>query len=938
MLKLLETVNAVAADMFRLIVVTILVFSFAVIQTGFNNIAYAETSEEYINKAQRYIDKGEYKAAIIELKNAIQKDQKNGRARLKLGIAYLHVGDGVNAEKELTRAHLLKVSYTKLALPFAKAYTLQRKHQQVLSVKIEEKLPAEIEAEIRVFYAQAYINLKNLKSAREQLQKAIKLDKHSPEATLGLAQISMLEKNIDAAKSYVEKVIKAKPDSSEAWTLDGEIARLQGDRNKARTSFEKALSLNPKNIPAMLGISNMYIMSGEIDKALVQVKHILVKMPKHTMANYYFALANYRKGDSKKAEQALRIALKTNPNHLPSLQLMGAIHYQTGRLEQAEYYLSKAVNLQPASLGAVKLLAAVRLKNKRGKKAIQILSPLLGKYSQDPQLLALIGSAYLQINQPNKGIMYLQKSVDLDPKSANALTQLALAHLTSGDDFRAVEALENAIKLEQDVLQADILLTLTYISNEEYEKALKQAQLLDKKQKNDPVVKNLLGAAYLGLKQTNKARQMFNETLKLDPKFTTASMNLGRVEEAEQNYDMAIKIYEDLIKKNRKQIDPYMALARILEIQGDLEKAVNIVKKANLANPRNPVVGLYLINYYIGEGFPYKALDLAKQIKRHNPKIIAVTRAYGLAQVNAKDYNDAINTFKQLVAEAPDSSDAYYLLANAYLKNNQFEQARSSADKSLKIDKNNIATNIVLAELEVKSNRSNTAIKIAKHLQKNYANRSEGFVLEGDIYRESKNYKKAAAAYRIGLNKKAHSEVVLKLAYVYKQLGDKHSRQQLLDDWMKKHPQDVRINLFLANEYFAANEYGKAKKIYEAVLDKNKNNVLALNNIALIYENEKNDLALDYAKRAYELNTESPQITDTYGWILVNHGDIDKGLILLQQASLKAPYLYDIRYHLAFALHKSGRTEEAKKELQRVLAEDKKFAEAKNAQMLLDSL
>ena len=189
--------------------------------------------------------------------------------------------------------------------------------------------------------------------------------------------------------------------------------------------------------------------------------------------------------------------------------------------------------------------------------------------------------------------------------------------------------------------------------------------------------------------------------------------------------------------------------------------------------------------------------------------------------------------------------------------------------------------------------------------------------------------------YRKGLNKNAHAEIVLKLAYVYKQLDDKKSRQQLLDEWVKKHPQDVRVNLFLANEYLAAKENDKAKKIYETVLEKNNNNVLALNNLALIYENEKNELALDYAKRAYELNTESPQITDTYGWILVNHGQTDKGLVLLQQASLKAPYLYDIRYHLAFALHKSGKTAEAKKELQRVLAEDNKFSEAKNAQKLL---
>jgi len=939
MSKLLKIGKMQATDSFRLNAVVFAVFGIVLVFfVGFSHLAIADTSEEYITKAQKFIDQDEHKAAIIELKNAIQKDPNNGTARVLLAEVYIEIGDGVDAEKELSRAHLLKVDYVKIALSFAKAYTLQRKHKQVLLVKIEENFPAAIEAEIRVLYAQAYINLKNLKKAKGQLEQATLLNKDSAEALLGLAQIAMLEKDSSTATSYVKKVIKSNPENSEAWTLDGEIARLKGDYAQAGRSFEKALALKPTNIQAMLGVSNVYIVSKEMDKALVQINLILEKLPKHTLANYYFGLAQYRKGELKKAEQALQVALKTNPEHAPSQQLMGTIQYQTGRFEQAEYYLSKVVIDNPGNLSAVKLLAAVRLKNQRQLKAIEILMPLLGNFPRDPQLLALIGSAYLQNNQANKGITYLQKSVDLDPNSATTLTQLAVAHLSSGEDNKAVAVLENAINLEQGVLQADVLLTLTYLRNNEYQKALKQAQLLDDKKANNPVVKNLLGAAYMGLKQYDKARRLFNETLKLDPKFTTASMNLGRLEELEKNFTKAIKIYENLISINRNQIDAYMALARVLERQGELNKAVNIVKKANLANPRNPVVGLYLINYYIGEGFPREALDLAKQIKQHNQKNIMVMRAYGLAQVNAKDYSGAVLTFKRIVEKRPDSTDAHYLLGHAYLKNGQYDQAKASMEKSLAIDKKNLAANIGMAELEVKNNRSNKAITIAKKLQKIYPDIPEAYVLEGDIYRSSKNYKKAALAYQKGLDNKPRSEIVLKLAEVYHKLGDNKSKTQLLNDWVKKYPQDVRVNLFLANEYVAANQNDKAKPIYESVLKKNENNILALNNLALIYSNEKNKLALEYAKRAYELNSKSPQIADTYGWILVNQGQVDKGLVLLQQAALNAPYLNDIRYHLAYALHKSGRTDEAKKELTRLLSEDKKFSEAKNAKVLLDSL
>ena len=57
----------------------------------------------YIASANSYIAKSDYKAAIIELKNALQKAPDNGEARLLLAKALFATGDPARAETEVRK-------------------------------------------------------------------------------------------------------------------------------------------------------------------------------------------------------------------------------------------------------------------------------------------------------------------------------------------------------------------------------------------------------------------------------------------------------------------------------------------------------------------------------------------------------------------------------------------------------------------------------------------------------------------------------------------------------------------------------------------------------------------------------------------------------------------------------------------------------------------
>ena len=92
------------------------------------------------------------------------------------------------------------------------------------------------------------------------------------------------------------------------------------------------------------------------------------------------------------------------------------------------------------------------------------------------------------------------------------------------------------------------------------------------------------------------------------------------------------------------------------------------------------------------------------------------------------------------------------------------------------------------------------------------------------------------------------------------------------------------------------------------------------------------------AKRAYEQAGRRPDVADTYGWILVESGLVEKGLAVLERAARGAPDHMEIQYHLAVAVNKAGDAERALEILKRVLASEQRFSAKEDARALFLSL
>jgi Tfp pilus assembly protein PilF len=96
--------------------------------------------QELIQRAKNFKDKGDTKAAIIELKSALQKNPNSAEARWLLGQVYVLAGQGSNAEKELAQAAKLGIKEESIAASMGQALLLQQDYERVLKeVKLNPK-------------------------------------------------------------------------------------------------------------------------------------------------------------------------------------------------------------------------------------------------------------------------------------------------------------------------------------------------------------------------------------------------------------------------------------------------------------------------------------------------------------------------------------------------------------------------------------------------------------------------------------------------------------------------------------------------------------------------------------------------------------------------------------------------------------------------------
>ena len=332
------------------------------------------------------------------------------------------------------------------------------------------------------------------------------------------------------------------------------------------------------------------------------------------------------------------------------------------------------------------------------------------------------------------------------------------------------------------------------------------------------------------------------------------------------------------------------------------------------------------------------ALYFASESAANHSAQAAALIAKARAQLAASQIDDAAATLRTASTLAGRSPEQLIEIARLQVGAGDTESARASLQRTLRVSPKFLAAQTLLAGLEAQNGRIGKALQLAANIRVAHPLSSLGDVITGDVLMRAGRFNEAADAYETGLRRQPNSALLARLYTARRATG--HKRQGLgeLEAWLERHPGDDIVQNALASAYMDNERYDEAIAQHEVLVEQRPDDAAVLNNLAWLYQLVGDPRAMEQAKRAYDLAPNNAGTIDTFGWILVNNGEVRRGLTLLREAQARTSGDAGVHYHLAVALQALDRLDEAREQLQAALRSGDGFPEEAQARELLRQL
>ncbi len=426
--------------------------------------ACSEKPEAMLSSAKDYLAKNDKKAAVIQIKNALQANPDMPEARFLLGKTLLESGDAVGAETELRKALALKYPQEPVVPLVAKAMLAQGQAKKLTDElgKTELKDPKAV-ANFQTTLASAYAMQGQVNPFQAAVDAALAAEPGFAPALVVQARQKAGQRDFDAAMTLAEEAISKEPNNVEAWKLKGDLLRfIKNQLPESLAAYRKTIELKPDFLAGHFAAVTVLLQQNNLADVATQLDALKKLAPAHPQTKLLEAHLAFQKKDYKQSRDLVQQVLKVAPDNIQTLQLAGAVELQLNSPVQAEAYFSKALQAAPDMALARRMLVTIYLRTGQPAKAMATLLPGLNRENVDPGLYAVAGEVYLQSGDAKKAEEFFVKANQQDPKNARTRVSLALTHLASGQADTAFEELQTIAASDAGVT-ADLALISVHL-------------------------------------------------------------------------------------------------------------------------------------------------------------------------------------------------------------------------------------------------------------------------------------------------------------------------------------------------------------------------------------------------------------------------------------------------------------------------------------------
>lgn len=896
------------------------------------------TEAEHRERAERHMEAGEYAAATIEYRNALQHNP-DPEIRGRLGLAYLRDQHPEPAVRHLQRALETGADPNVYALPLARLLFMLGGSGAIAEIPEADALEGEDAARLLAYRSLAAFQAGEASAGSDYLAAAREVRDDLVEIQLARAYQAMSDGDAGQAMKMTDAALETDSEFAPAWSLKGDLERVQGDPEAALKAFGRAVELRPDAIAERLKRGLIHVELAQFDEARADGKFLQEGAPNHPGGHFLLGLIEFETGEPQQARPHLEEALAASPNYRLAMPYLAAIQLEEGNWSQAERLLERHHALGPASAMSYRLLAQLRIEQGRTQEARRILAEAL---SERPGLIEALGdqlaALYIGEGDTESGIEVLREALSNRADRPELQEMLGIALVRHGDHEQGMALLQRVAMESTDVRLADYSVALAHIRDGQYEQALEATQRLRDKDPENPQGYNLMGAALLGLGETHEARLIYQEGLSLHPDNSTLALNLSSLEVRQGNLETAREILEDLQDRDPGHPTSAIRLATLHFQQGEMDAGKRWLQGAIEAHPDRIEPYLMLARAQNQQEDHAAARSTLEKAREHHPND---TRVLGLLvdlQEREGDFAGAAQTLAHLAVLRPDAAELRFRQARNLAALGETEQAVTALRETLSIDSSHMSARMVLTRHLSLAGEVDEARQVFEPVMERAPEAAQVIAQQAWFDAQAGELDKAIEGYGRALERETRRDWLVEKYQVQQRAGHSDAALETLHGWLQEHPQDTASRHLLGSAQINAGHEAEALETYQTLLEQRPNDVIALNNAAWLARETDNPRAREYAQRAAELAPDQPAILDTLGVVLLEGGDTESALETLQRAYRMSPQAPDIGFHLAQAYQASGDTEQARALLTELLEAHEDFPERERAQSLRESL
>lgn len=897
-----------------------------------------------LERAQSHMASGDYQAAVLEARGALQDEPANVEARVLFAAASRQLGDYRTAVAEYGRALELGADDPQTLRDYAEVLLVAGQAEEVI-----QRLAPALETEPRnaralTLLANAYEASGDPERAGALYKEALVIDRATVEAHIGLARIARAAGDLESMARILaaaDTAVGGHPMISLFRAADAtEPQRRHELVDEAYAGLDDAIrpSLRAQVIGAKL---ESHLRRNEIDAAQAMADEYKRLAPGAPQSIFFQSLIDFERGELDKAKEGFMRLSAASEAGSPADVFLGSINLRQSNLNQAEAYLNNALRYDADSVEARKLLAETLLQLGRADSALEILASLGSASDDDPSVLAMLGRAAVASGNADRGVEYFERSVAADPGNPSLLLATAYSHLAAGDSEAALGLLESMPAQGEASYRPAILRMLAHMTTADRESAVAEADRLVADNPGDAAALSIAGQLMISLSDADKAIEYYKQALEIDARDITARYGLGQALRTKGDLQGALREFTAVLDRQPGYVPAVSAFGAVaIELDREAD-AVRRIEAAIAAAPDSPLPRLLLAQFYLAKGeldLALMAADAGLEVTPDNAKLL---QQRARARLRLGQVEAARQDFALAAELSPRDRQMQLDLARIQLAAGEMSAATRTVGRYLEQRPNDVTAQLFAADLDVRNNQVARAEAVLDRILAADPDNRAALIVKGDAAVQREALDEALGLFARAAALERDRMVTLRLYATRRRNGDADAVDEL-KRWLDANPGDIAMESIIAQSLDEAGDRAAAIASYEEMLGRGITNdaqrAIVLNNLAWMYHTQGDPRAMGLAEQARQLRPDSGAILDTYAWILFESGEQRDALPLLRRANELDPTNADIRYHLAAAMAANGEKERAIRLLEQTLAQSPQFSEREGAEALLREL